>query len=732
MIIEECFFIDIEFEKFNIINIPSKFQFEKVILSNNYQKKIYEGECNNYYKILKVDNKYKLYYRALNNSYLVNKKLNSIINPCHDKECFCIAESIDGLNFEKIIINRNNIIKKGNFCHNFFPNYVNDKYIGISGTESQNSGLYLFESDDGIKWDEGKKIITKDLILNYYKHKNHFDSHNSINYNKLDNFYYIHLRHNNFNDNRMTQLLKTKDFKTFLPSKLININYNYNYNIYNLNVSKTDEYNYFISIPNYASNHNILDINNKRINIKKKEIKNLLISKDGVNFIEFIPKINLKNINKNCEICPVNGFVKSLDNKKLYFYIQNNVYEKNHEIQCYSIPYNRFNGFFSNNYGFIKSNKLNLLNYEIELNFKTISKKSFIIVELLDEYNKRINISKIIKGNSFNKNIEWFYQEFKELDNYYLKFHLYNSIIYSFKYKLDNIINLDYIWSKGIYKRTNYMLKNTSTKPDEKNMIKMIKNENDFIWIRNNLKKYKKRDLEYLYINLNKLSKKKIIIIGDGDDPIPSSYDTCIFNKILKCKNIEKIFIQNYDGSIKHKKIFHYPIGLDLHTPRFLLDFNYLDKINYYIELRKSGIDFKLNRIFCDTHLSKTHEDRNIMFNKIKNSNYIDFLHEKLDFKEILIKYRNYKFVLSPRGNGLDCHRTWELFLLGCIVIMETSPLDDMWINNNLPVVILKDYDELNNINLNLRLEFWFKRYKNLTDIDNILPKFKNSYWLNK
>ena len=111
MIIEECFLIDNEYEKFNIINIPSEFQFEKIVLSNNYQKKIYEGECNNYYKILKVGDKYKLYYRALNNPYLVNKKFNTIINPCHNKECFCIAESTNGLDFEKIVINRNNIIK---------------------------------------------------------------------------------------------------------------------------------------------------------------------------------------------------------------------------------------------------------------------------------------------------------------------------------------------------------------------------------------------------------------------------------------------------------------------------------------------------------------------------------------------------------------------------------------------------------------------------------------------
>merc|ERR1712196_654280 len=109
-----------------------------------------------------------------------------------------------------------NIIKKDTFCHNFFPNYINEKYIGLSGTKLNNDGLYLFESLNGLKWDLKKKILDDDNILKYYKHKNHFDTHNSLNYNNLDKFYYIHTRHNNFDDKRKVQLIKTYDFKTLL------------------------------------------------------------------------------------------------------------------------------------------------------------------------------------------------------------------------------------------------------------------------------------------------------------------------------------------------------------------------------------------------------------------------------------------------------------------------------------------------------------------------------------
>jgi hypothetical protein len=92
--------------------------------------------------------------------------------------------------------------------------------------------------------------------------------------------------------------------------------------------------------------------------------------------------------------------------------------------------------------------------------------------------------------------------------------------------------------------------------------------------------------------------------------------------------------------------------------------------------------------------------------------------------------YNKYNFVLSPRGGGLDCHRTWELFLAGAIVITKSSSLDEMYIKNNLPVVILKDWSELNN-NLENKLKEWYIEHINKTSIDNIFERLTFKYWLN-
>lgn len=52
------------------------------------------------------------------------------------------------------------------------------------------------------------------------------------------------------------------------------------------------------------------------------------------------------------------------------------------------------------------------------------------------------------------------------------------------------------------------------------------------------------------------------------------------------------------------------------------------------------------------------------------------------------------KYVISPHGNGLDCHRTWEALVLGCIPIVKTSPLDPMY--EGLPVLIVQNWSDVN------------------------------------
>lgn len=237
---------------------------------------------------------------------------------------------------------------------------------------------------------------------------------------------------------------------------------------------------------------------------------------------------------------------------------------------------------------------------------------------------------------------------------------------------------------------------------------------------------------------IENLNKPIILITSDGDRDVPSTYDKKLVKKILSNTKIIKWYTQNYDGSLVHPKLSYYPIGLDMHTQKWLYFSNFdqfksqevlrNNKFNYFLKIRDQTTN-KKNKVLCDSHLSISHPRRKEMFEILKHNKMVDFLKQTVDPLQIMKKYAEYRFVLSPKGNGLDCHRTWEIFLLGSIVITEKSSLDDMYIKNNLPVIILNNFNQLNDMNYN-ELEMLWDKNKHKCNKDNILDKFNTNYWV--
>ena len=60
-----------------------------------------------------------------------------------------------------------------------------------------------------------------------------------------------------------------------------------------------------------------------------------------------------------------------------------------------------------------------------------------------------------------------------------------------------------------------------------------------------------------------------------------------------------------------------------------------------------------------------------------------------------------YKYIISPHGNGLDCHRTYEAMCLGCIPVVRSSSLDLLY--KDMPIIILDKWDDFNIEELNKR-----------------------------
>jgi hypothetical protein len=89
-------------------------------------------------------------------------------------------------------------------------------------------------------------------------------------------------------------------------------------------------------------------------------------------------------------------------------------------------------------------------------------------------------------------------------------------------------------------------------------------------------------------------------------------------------------------------------------------------------------------------------------------------------YEQYLINCARTQFILSPAGNGLDCHRTWEALVMGSIPIVESSCLDPLL--HDLPVLIITDWKQINPAYLE-------EQYKKTRAASYNREKLYFSYW---
>ena len=102
---------------------------------------------------------------------------------------------------------------------------------------------------------------------------------------------------------------------------------------------------------------------------------------------------------------------------------------------------------------------------------------------------------------------------------------------------------------------------------------------------------------------------------------------------------------------------------------------------------------------------------------------------DKIPREQTWIEQTKYAFVVSPQGNGIDCHRTWEALCLGCIPIVRTSPLDVLF--DDLPVLIVEKWDDVSLDLLQRTVETFKQRHVGESRPFNY-EKLTLEYWTKK
>jgi hypothetical protein len=245
---------------------------------------------------------------------------------------------------------------------------------------------------------------------------------------------------------------------------------------------------------------------------------------------------------------------------------------------------------------------------------------------------------------------------------------------------------------------------------------------------------------------LPRIKRRFVLVITDGDESFPSDINRHLnIEDFISSPKIIHIFAQNFDYAGPSKKVSHLPIGLDLHSIAYkpfkiwgeegspseqestLNDL--LQKfLPTHLRIKKAFIDFQhsdsIRHGNFQRHL-QLGEDRTAIFNRLVTTSLIDYS-GIMRRSELWRTKGQYAFSISPHGNGLDCHRTWEDLILGCIVIVKTSPLDSMY--KGLPVVIVNDWSEITSENM----DRWLAQYGDAFTNPVYRKKLTNAYWLSK
>jgi hypothetical protein len=221
--------------------------------------------------------------------------------------------------------------------------------------------------------------------------------------------------------------------------------------------------------------------------------------------------------------------------------------------------------------------------------------------------------------------------------------------------------------------------------------------------------------LQFIEQVVPRLRKPFVVVTGSSDVSGPlegmgwSEHTLARVNALLAHPLLVAIFAQNPD--YKHPKMVPIHIGFDFHTIGRPALPDARDGHEWGQPLSVPAQDAELAHLRCALPPFSQRPARAVMnfkasgrsvrgevFELLINRPGIEWI-ERASRSDLWRRYGEFAFVVSPRGYGKDCHRTWEALALGSAVIVSRdsfmAPLYE-----DLPVVQISDWSQVTEENL--------------------------------
>jgi hypothetical protein len=187
-----------------------------------------------------------------------------------------------------------------------------------------------------------------------------------------------------------------------------------------------------------------------------------------------------------------------------------------------------------------------------------------------------------------------------------------------------------------------------------------------------------------------KISQPYILVSHNSDAGAPMASHI----SYLEESKIIHWFAQN--ALVIHTKVTAIPIGIENNHWQGFTN----ERLR---KMREKNVD-KINSTIALINFSPRNTERLKVVELFQNLNWTHTIPAvRRSDEKLLHEISSYKYAFSPRGNGLDCHRTYEMIILGVIPIVSSSTLDSIF-QECKEVFITHDWE---NVSENILKKYW-------------------------
>lgn len=178
---------------------------------------------------------------------------------------------------------------------------------------------------------------------------------------------------------------------------------------------------------------------------------------------------------------------------------------------------------------------------------------------------------------------------------------------------------------------------------------------------------------------LPNLTNKFILMTHNSDHSINESH-----LPLLNDERVIHMFSQN--TFIEHPKLTALPIGI----ANSMWQHGQRSSIEHVMRVAPT-FTTKKDRIYVNVSEGTNYAHRSKVVKALRENKLSDILPSNRPHHAYLEEMSGYKWVASPKGNGVDCHRLWEVMYSGSIALCDDSVNARAFKNMGLPIILIGD-----------------------------------------